>query len=877
MGFAPASGLWPLTGRDEELDLLTEAFASIGDYVGVAIVGSAGVGKSRLTLEAAAAAANAGATVRWATGTHSARTIPLGAFSEWTTGVGENALQLVTAVIGALTSVADSERVVIAVDDAHLLDDLSAFVVHQLALRRGATVIVSIRRGEPVPDAVTALWKDRHLRLLELQPLSHHESDMLLERGLRGPVDAECSRRMWELTRGNVLYLRHLVDQELTAGRLMNAGGRWVWTGAPVVSPTLSELIDSHVGSVPDAVLDAVDLVAVSEPLDMSLLTRIVDTSAVEAAERLGLIRIVPARNGTAARIGHPLYGEIRRNHSGQWRLRRLRGLVAAASADLADTDADAVVRLGVLWLESDLAPNPTILLRAAQAAVHRLDLHLTERLADAAHRAGGSADAAILRAHALNLLGRAQEAEELLRTFDTATLNSTQSANLITVRAANFLWPLGRPDTSWELIDSALREANFEVRQSVRAFRAIQLAMAGRPAEAIATGEAIDLQQLPDLPALFAIWALVISFGDVGRVACAARLAEEGYRRANQSRDAPYQGIGLAEFHVMAMVLAGCIPQAVEVAAAIQRQCAEVPGISHAVSTAIGGMAALGQGDLVTARQCLSSAMPVLVQYGDTSAVCYRFTIVAVEVLARLGDVGAASDALADMNRRRHPAFGFIEADRLLSTAWFYAATGALTPAIATAQRAACYARSHGQLAREVMCLQAATQFGDKGTAARLQELQHLEGPRAGVAAAFAAGLAADDADALMAASTDFETMGDLFAAADAAAHAANVLRKRNHPGASLTAAGRAQRVAASCGGAVSPAVREAAQPLPFSRREREIISLVAQGLSNKEVADALGISVRTIEGHLYRASMKSGGISRAELCRLLGEFDPR
>jgi len=39
------------------------------------------------------------------------------------------------------------------------------------------------------------------------------------------------------------------------------------------------------------------------------------------------------------------------------------------------------------------------------------------------------------------------------------------------------------------------------------------------------------------------------------------------------------------------------------------------------------------------------------------------------------------------------------------------------------------------------------------------------------------------------------------------------------------------------------------------LSAREREIVQLVAEGKSNKEVADALGISVRTAETH--RASI--------------------
>jgi DNA-binding CsgD family transcriptional regulator len=97
--------------------------------------------------------------------------------------------------------------------------------------------------------------------------------------------------------------------------------------------------------------------------------------------------------------------------------------------------------------------------------------------------------------------------------------------------------------------------------------------------------------------------------------------------------------------------------------------------------------------------------------------------------------------------------------------------------------------------------------------------------------------------------------------------------LPRRRLRGAALTVACRARRPARECGGAVSPALREAGQPLPLTAREREIISLVAQGLSNRQIADAMCRSITTVEGHLYRASLRSGAADRIELSALLRE----
>jgi hypothetical protein len=155
-------------------------------------------------------------------------------------------------VIDSLTAAPPGARVVVGVDDAHLLDDLSAFVLHQIVQREAAKVVVTIRDGEPVPAAVRDLWKGGHFERLDLQPLAMEETTMLLSSALRGPVDPDAVHRMWKLTRGNVLYLRNIVEQEIGDGRLANNKGYWRWTGDPVVPPGLAELIDARMGALPD-------------------------------------------------------------------------------------------------------------------------------------------------------------------------------------------------------------------------------------------------------------------------------------------------------------------------------------------------------------------------------------------------------------------------------------------------------------------------------------------------------------------------------------------------------------------------------------------------------------------------------------------------
>jgi DNA-binding CsgD family transcriptional regulator len=52
---------------------------------------------------------------------------------------------------------------------------------------------------------------------------------------------------------------------------------------------------------------------------------------------------------------------------------------------------------------------------------------------------------------------------------------------------------------------------------------------------------------------------------------------------------------------------------------------------------------------------------------------------------------------------------------------------------------------------------------------------------------------------------------------------------------------------------------------------REREIALLAASGLSSREIADRLVVSVRTIDNHLQRAYRKLGITRRQDLPRFL------
>jgi two-component system response regulator NreC len=70
-----------------------------------------------------------------------------------------------------------------------------------------------------------------------------------------------------------------------------------------------------------------------------------------------------------------------------------------------------------------------------------------------------------------------------------------------------------------------------------------------------------------------------------------------------------------------------------------------------------------------------------------------------------------------------------------------------------------------------------------------------------------------------------------------------------------------------------VSGARAEGERPKDLSRREREVLGLLAQGYSNQQIATQINVSVKTVETHRTRLSEKLGLKGRAELYRFAVE----
>ncbi len=857
--------LWQMLGRPTEKRRINDALTA-ADSRGVVLVGSAGVGKTTI---ARAVTDDLSCPVFWAACTGSSQSIPLGAFAPWVEPTASR--DPIRALVSARERLLAEPNPVIGVDDAHLLDQLSATLLHQIAMEGSARIVATIRSGEPVPDAVTSLWKDAHLRRIELTALNNDECTELIELAIGGTLEGLSADVMWESSEGNPLFLRNMVEGGLAAGTLTETDGVWQLRGPTAVPSGLLALINDRLDQVGDDVVDALKLLALSEPLDIDTLISLSGEDAVDVAEVSGLIRVTRDASLTNVRFSHPLYGDVLRRRIGTAAGRKLRSRLVAALRDNSSSTAADRIRLAELCVDGDQDTDVSLLITAGKDAVALANLPLGERLARAAYERGGDLAAAELLSRALWWQGRLEEADEALDGFDPDQLNELELVQWSVPRLSRRFWSQGDTTEARRLIalmDSqvehpALRSVADAVNAAIMVHEnnidggiALAEKVLGDPG---APGQAVD----------FAAFAAGLAMPVAGRGLDFEPIAAR-CRPEHKATDGMIK-VMVRYGDVLALTTIGDLDQA-------QRRVDEYAQYSSAGQFAGWAIEKIAEGVVATYRgefrAAISSIEQALAALNAETSLPWRLParLLLVRSYAALGDIRAAERVFEEAKEHVGPHVAIHQPQRIVALAWLQSASGADRRSVELLMEAADLAHDSGQFAVEAEALHHAARFGSKTVADRLNGLIHMnQGRVVGLFARHAAAMASGDAAELDAVSREFEGLGLMLSAADSAAAATGLHEHAKRRKERADSSARMNRLAAACDGATTPALRSATTPLPVTAREREIAALVAKGLSNKQIAERLTVSVRTVEGHIYRACIKLDVDDREDLAKLV------
>jgi DNA-binding CsgD family transcriptional regulator/tetratricopeptide (TPR) repeat protein len=882
-------GAWPLVGRGDEVALARESLRRRGCVI---LAGASGVGKTRLAHEVLAASASGGAQPQWVAATRSAATVALGAFAHLVPGeslaIGEGQDRravIFDAIVRAIEHHSAQGRPVVGVDDAHLLDDASATLVHLLVTAGAARVVVTVRSGEPTPDSVVALWKDELAVRIEVQPLSRLEVSELLGATLRGTVDGATARRLFDVTRGNALFLRELVDEGLASGALVEHAGVWGWDGPLRPGVRLRDLIAERLGSLDETERDALELVALGEPMTGTVVGRVVPDEVLRRLERRRLVEVGTVDGHLEVRLGHPLFGDVLVHDASPRRLDECRRQLADAWGDERSLGPDEILRVATWRAAVGDHGNPGVLFAGARRALVLGDNVTGERLARIAHAAAPSAASGMLLGDAVSSLGRHEEALDLWQSALELPGTEAEQAEVAAAIAGVVAWRRDRPDEARRVLRKTAERLSDPVALDMLTSHEALLASLGAPTSTAAIAIAQDELARPDLSVgsrLRAQLSAAAGWVDAGQIDRAIEATQEALGVAIREELS-----GLALYHAMSLaqglVLAGRIPEA----DALVEMGHEAALTSHAdvargawcflrgVLAVFRGrphvaVATLRESDLLLGRFDYGLRRGVLIWLGMAEAL--------------RGEAAAAEQALEDAQRTNRSRARLYDADWARARAWMLVSAGQLTEAERAGVTAADVAVRADRWTYEVLALHDWARFqglGGLGTVAaasvlgRLEDLaDRVDGRLAPACADHARALAAGDGAGLDAAAATFGELGfDLFAA-EAQAAAAEAHSAAGQKASAHASAERARRLASACVGATTPLLRRlgtAGQPGELTRRERETAELAARGHSDREIADMLYLSVRTVHAHLRSAYAKLGIAGRGELASAL------
>lgn len=859
------AGRWQLLDRPVEYGAISTALSG-RDSCGVVLVGAAGVGKTTL---ARSVTKSLRSRVHWAACTESSRSIPLGAFAPWLgPSASRDPIALISSAREAILSDTDT---VIGIDDAHLLDQLSATLLHQIAVDRASRIVATVRSGEPVPDAVTALWKDGYLRRFELNPLTKAQSIALVETVLGGTLEGLSADVMWESSGGNPLFLRHLVEGSVEAGTLTEVDGVWQLRGRTAVPSGLAVLLENHLEQAGAEAVNALKLLALCEPLDIDTLCELAGEEGVDAAEIAGFIQIVHDGPKVNARFSHPLYGEVLRRRIGTASARKLRGRIVKALRGRELGSSATRIRLAQLCIDSDENVDTDLLIAAAKDAVFLSDLPLGQRIADAAFERGGGVQAAELLSRALLWQGRPVQADKVLAKFDPDNLDELQLVQWGIPRVSILFWSMRDVEAAHQVM-GLLRDRvqHPSLKLVVEATGSALAVHENKIAEGLAAAEQVlSNPHAPKQAFDFAALSTGLAMPLVGRGGDFGPIADRC--RATQKATDGMIRVMVRYADVVALTFIGELNLADRRAAEYAEFGSAGQFAGWAIARIMAGLVAVYRGKFPDAIASIEQALAAL-----SAEAPLPWQLPARLLLARayaaVGSTDQAERVLDDAKEHTGPYMALHDPLVMVAKSWLAAAKGGERSAVELSCAAANLARRSGQYAVEAEALHHAARFGDRTVADRLTALcERVDGQVVGIQARHATAVAASDGPGLDAVSADFENAGLLLSAADAAAQAVALHERAGQRRSSAESAARALRLAAQCGGAATPAIRRAARPLPLTSREREIAALVADGLSNREIAQRLTVSTRTVEGHIYRACIKLDITDRDELAKIV------
>ncbi|GGD00042.1 LuxR family transcriptional regulator [Tersicoccus solisilvae] len=823
--------------------------------------------------------------------TSSLSTVPFGALGPYLSGLSARDVDSPVAVMRQLNArfhPDDAGNVpVLVLDDAQFVDESSAALIAQLVAGGQLRLVALGRRSAELPADLLQLTIDGLIDQIDLDPMAEQEIQQLCETVLAGPVLHSVGGYLARASEGNPMMAQALIEGAVRTHSLVRRRGVWILVGEfPSADLPLTEVIKRELVGRPPAERRALELVSLADPLPLSVAERL---GHREAIARLEAARIVTVSQDEApvVRPSHPLYGDLVRALVPRGRSLLIRQQLVE-QMDFDPYSFDGLLHHVAWSLDCGIRVPDQHLLKAARLAnqVYNPDFALRAATVVTAPELVGAAQVEIARATFLR--GNTARAVEIAQSLATTSVDPVVVSAAVIQMAQIHLQTLGlstplRADA--RLWRSALER--IEADRVLDDFERTVMRHASIGTELIETG-ALLLESRFDgleerLRTILAspdqnLTCRIVALTQLGEVLAWTGRPRSGVECTQEAFALMTQASTLTGFHeyVLTRHVIACIhvPRWDDVRAMLQGYSDRGPANLIFFGGAVGfvrGMIAVLTGDVDGGLGHLLPAVEALRESDVENCLPLALGVTAFAASLR-GDAALVERCREDFEwlpaRTDDPKYQMATAFMGLASVRTAGPDAALD-AVEEVARAS--ARS-GAVTLELDVRLFGAFLGPPRDPQRILDLTAgLEGDGAAMLRRYARALLDGDAEGLAGTADAAVALGY----AQIALHARRAAVPLLEADGNQARARELQRLITTAAGAlgVDGAAADGGPRLDrLTRREREIVEHLLAGRTNRQIATAVGVSVRTVENHLYRVYPKLGVTRRDELVALRG-----